>query len=90
MHTIKPFDKETFLEAVSSAKVLISLEEHSIYGGLGEMCASILSQEKISINFKILGIPDEYMINGSQSEVLDHYDMDPNKISELAKFLINK
>ena len=50
MHTIKPFDKETFLEAVSSAKVLISLEEHSIYGGLGEMCASILSQEKISIN----------------------------------------
>ena len=90
MHTIKPFDKETFLEAVSSAKVLISFEEHSIYGGLGEMCASILSQEKISINFKILGIPDEYMINGSQSEVLDHYDMDPNKISELAKFLINK
>jgi transketolase len=90
MHTIKPFDKEAFLEAVSNAKVLISLEEHSIYGGLGEMCASILSQEKISINFKILGIPDEYMINGSQSEVLDHYDMDPNKISELAKFLINK
>ena len=54
------------------------------------MCASILSQEKISINFKILGIPDEYMINGSQSEVLDHYDMDPNNVSELAKFLINK
>lgn len=90
MHTIKPFDKETFLEAVSSAKVLISLEEHSIYGGLGEMCASILSQEKISINFKILGIPDEYMINGSQSEVLDHYDMAPHKISNLAKALISK
>ena len=90
MHTIKPFDKETFLEAVSDAKVLISLEEHSIYGGLGEMCASILSQEKININFKILGIPDEYMINGSQSEVLDYYDMGPNKISELAKFLITR
>ena len=90
MLTIKPFDKETFLEAVSSAKVLISLEEHSIYGGLGEMCASILSQEKISIKFKILGIPDEYMINGSQSEVLDHYDMAPHKISNLAKALISK
>ena len=90
MHTIKPFDKETFLEAVSNAKVLISIEEHSIYGGLGEMCASILSQEKININFKILGIPDEYMINGSQSEVLDHYDMAPHKISNLAKALISK
>ena len=90
MHTIKPFDKETFLEAVSNAKVLISIEEHSIYGGLGEMCASIISQEKININFKILGIPDEYMINGSQSEVLDHYDMAPDKISNLAKALISK
>ena len=90
MHTIKPFDKETFLEAVSNAKVLISIEEHSIYGGLGEMCASIISQEKININFKILGIPDEYMINGSQSEVLDHYDMAPHKISNLAKALISK
>jgi transketolase len=90
MHTIKPFDKETFLEAVSKAKVLISIEEHSIYGGLGEMCASIISQEKININFKILGIPDEYMINGSQSEVLDHYDMAPHKISNLAKALISK
>ena len=90
MHTIKPFDKETFLEAVSNAKVLISIEEHSIYGGLGEMCASIISQEKINIKFKILGIPDEYMINGSQSEVLDHYDMAPHKISNLAKALISK
>jgi transketolase len=90
MHTIKPFDKETFLEAVSNAKVLISIEEHSIYGGLGEICASIISQEKININFKILGIPDEYMINGSQSEVLDHYDMAPHKISNLAKALISK
>ena len=54
------------------------------------MCGSILSQEKININFKILGIPDEYMINGSQSEVLDYYDMEPNKISELAKALMNR
>ena len=90
MPTIKPFDKETFLDAVSNAKVLISIEEHSIYGGLGEMCASIISQEKINIKFKILGIPDEYMINGSQSEVLDHYDMAPHKISDLAKALISK
>jgi transketolase len=90
MHTIKPFDKDTFLKAISNAKVLISLEEHSVYGGLGEMCASIIAQEKININFKILGIPDEYMINGSQSEVLDYYDMEPKKLSRLAKIMIDK
>ena len=69
MHTIKPFDEEAFLESISKAKVLISLEEHSIYGGLGEMCSSIIAQEKINIKFKILGIPDEYIINGSQADV---------------------
>ena len=90
MRTIKPFDKDTFLKAISNAKVLISLEEHSVYGGLGEMCASIIAQEKININFKILGIPDEYMINGSQSEVLDYYDMEPKKLSRLAKIMIDK
>jgi transketolase len=54
------------------------------------MCASIIAQEKININFKILGIPDEYMINGSQSEVLDYYDMEPKKLSRLAKIMIDK
>jgi len=88
MHTLKPFDKETFLEAILNQKVLISLEEHSVYGGLGEMCASVITQEKININYKILGIPDEYMVNGSQSDVLDHYGMSPEKLTNLAKSMI--
>ena len=40
--------------------------------------------------FKILGIPDEYMINGSQADVLDHYDMSPEKISDISKSLLNQ
>ena len=37
-----------------------------------------------------MGIPDEYMINGSQSDVLDHYDMKPEKLSIIAKKLLDK
>jgi len=88
MHTIKPFDQETFLTEARKAKVIVSLEEHSIYGGLGERCASLLAQNKINTNFKILGIPDEYMINGSQSDVLDHYNMSPEKISKIVLALL--
>ena len=85
MHTLKPFDEDTFIDSIQNAKALITLEEHSINGGLGEKCASIISQKNINISFKILGIPDEYMVNGSQSDVLDHYDMHPEKISNIAK-----
>ena len=88
MHTLKPFDENTFLESLKKSKALITLEEHSINGGLGEKCASIISQKRIQIPFKIIGIPDEYMINGSQSDVLDHYNMKPEKLSNIAKKML--
>ena len=89
MHTIKPFDSETFLKIAKKSKVIVSIEEHSEFGGLGEQCASLLAQNQININFKIIGIPDEYMVNGSQSDVLDHYNMSPEKIAKITKSLID-
>ena len=89
MHTIKPFDSETFLNIAKKSKVIVSIEEHSEFGGLGEQCASLLAQNQININFKIIGIPDEYMVNGSQSDVLDHYNMSPEKIANITKSLID-
>ena len=88
MHTIKPFDSNTFHQSIKKSKCLISLEEHSIYGGLGEQCASIIAQENLKIKLKILGIPDEYMVNGSQSDVLDYYGMSPEKIADTAQRLL--
>ena len=88
MHTIKPFDEEIFLNSISRVKAVISVEEHSVSGGLGEKCASVMMQKNIHLPFKILGFPDEYMVNGSQKDVLDHYNMSAEKISELAKKLI--
>ena len=89
MHTIRPFDESLFLESIKDTKGIIAIEEHSESGGLGEKCASILAQKKIMTNFKIIGFPDEYMVNGSQSDVLDHYNMAPKKLAEIAKKLIS-
>ena len=88
MHTIKPFDEELFLNSISKVKAVITIEEHSVSGGLGEKCASVLMQKNINLPFKILGFPDEYMVNGSQKDVLDYYNMSAEKISEIAKKLI--
>ena len=88
MHTIKPFDNDLFLDCLSKVKVLITAEEHSENGGLGEKCASIISQSRIKIPFKIIGFPDEYMVNGSQSDVLDYYNMSPQKLAKIAEDLL--
>ena len=88
MHTLKPFDYDLLLDSLSKVKAIISVEEHSESGGLGEKCASIISQHNIKIPFKIIGFPDEYMINGSQSDVLDHYNMSPAKLASIAENLI--
>ena len=89
MHTIKPFDEDLFLQSIKNTKGIITVEEHSESGGLGEKCASILAQKKIITNFKVIGFPDEYMVNGSQSDVLDYYNMSPKKLAEIAKNLIS-
>ena len=88
MHTIKPFDNDLFLDCLSKVKAVITVEEHSENGGLGEKCASIISQSNINIAFKIIGFPDEYMTNGSQSDVLDHYNMSPEKLAEVAEDIL--
>ena len=88
MHTLKPFDDNLLLDSLLKVKAIISVEEHSESGGLGEKCASIISQHNIKIPLKIIGFPDEYMINGSQSDVLDHYNMSPEKLANIAENLI--
>ena len=88
MHTIKPFDSDLFLDCLSKVKAVITVEEHSENGGLGEKCASIISQSNINIAFKIVGFPDEYMTNGSQSDVLDHYNMSPEKLAKIAEDIL--
>ena len=86
--TLKPFDLDLLLEILPTVRGIISVEEHSENGGLGEKCSSIISQSRIKIPFKIIGFPDEYMINGSQSDVLDYYNMSPEKLANIAENII--
>lgn len=88
MHTIKPLDYG-LLEAVGKeCKNIITIEEHSVYGGLGEACASFLMQKKLFVPMKIMGIPDEYTITGSQTEIFDHYGLSRDGIVKEALKLL--
>ena len=45
-------------------------------------------KNNIQLPLKILGFPDEYMVNGSQKDVLDYYKMSPEKIAEIAQIIL--
>jgi len=89
MHTIKPLDKEALLKAARHSKVVITVEEHSVLGGFGSTCASTLMQEGVWKPFKIIGIPDEYTVTGSQSEIFEHYGITPESLAETAVRLLH-
>src|SRR5207253_1162839 len=59
MHTVKPLDTDAVLSAGRECRALLTVEEHSVHGGLGEACAAALLQSGVSVPFRIVGIPDE-------------------------------
>ena len=84
MHTIKPLDTEAALNSAKKCKCVITVEEHSVSGGLGEACASLLYQEKIFKPFKIVAFPDEETVHGSQGEIFNHYGISEEGLYETA------
>jgi len=82
MHTIKPLDAELILQLAKDTSAILTVEEHSINGGLGEACASLLLQHRYNKPFKIMGIPDEYTVTGSQTEIFDHYGLSADGIAQ--------
>jgi len=88
MHTIKPLDYNLLADIASTGKPIITIEEHSVYGGLGEACASFLLQNNYRNQFKIIGIPDEYTVTGSQQEIFDHYGISEDGIAKTAMEMI--
>ena len=88
MHTIKPLDEAAVLQAATETHRVITVEEHSINGGLGEACASLLLQSGIQTRFKIVGLPDDHTVTGSQTEIFRHYGIDGPGLAATAKKLL--
>jgi len=88
MHTIKPLDCETVLQAARECRAVITVEEHSIHGGLGEACAAVLMQAGVRVPFRIIGIPDEDTVTGSQADIFRHYGISMEGLADRAQQLL--
>ena len=75
------------LKAAENVNAVLTIEEHSIYGGLGSMVAQIISRECPKKVYN-MALPDEPVITGSSKEVFEYYGMNSEGIRKKIKELI--
>mgnify|MGYP006137063125 FL=1 len=80
MHTIKPIDKNSINNACKNSKLIVSVEEHNIIGGLGSSIAEHLATVEKSPNLLIIGINDIYSKGGSYNFLKEKHGLSPDKI----------
>lgn len=89
MHTIKPLDEEAIIQAAGETGHIITVEEHSIFGGLGAAVAEVVVQHQL-VPMRIIGIPDEPAIAGKSSEVFKHYGIHTDNLKRVALEMLGK
>jgi transketolase len=89
-HTIKPIDKESILEAAGRAKLVVTLEEHNIFGGLGSATAEVLADAGLGVRLLRLGIPDLYVGVGEREDLLAKYGLDGASVARRVTEVLKK
>ncbi|MBR5925859.1 MAG: transketolase family protein, partial [Firmicutes bacterium] len=86
MHTIKPIDKAAILKAAKETGAIVTAEEHSIYGGLGSIVASVLA-ENYPCRLKMVAVKDSFGESGKADELLKKYGLTAKDIVKAVKSL---
>ncbi len=80
MHTIKPIDKEAIKAACDKSKMIVSVEEHNVLGGLGSSIAEYKATLSNSPKQLIIGVDDAYSKGGSYKFLQEKHGLTPDKI----------
>lgn len=89
MPTIKPLDKAAILKAAETTGVIVTAEEHSIYGGLGSAVAEVLVEEK-PVPMLRVGVKDRNSESGPNEEMLEKYEISPRHIVKAVQEVLKK
>ena len=82
--TIKPLDKELIVKVAKETGKVVTVEEHSVIGGLGSAVCEVLSQE-LPTKTKIMGVKDTFGQSGTPDELLKHYGLTVEDIVKTVK-----
>ena len=87
MATIKPLDKAAVLQAIEATGAILTVEEHTIIGGLGSAVAEVIAESNMLVRFTRLGIPDTYTLAAPYAELQRYYSLDGEGIAGKARAL---
>jgi transketolase len=91
MHTIKPFDAEAVKAAALETGMIMTVEEHSIIGGIGSCVAEVIADNNLDCQFKRHGIYDEYVLIGPPNALYAHYNLNAEGVAkEIRNFVSSK
>ncbi|GAA5060626.1 transketolase family protein [Nocardia callitridis] len=86
--TIKPLDEAAILAAVAEDRLILTLENHSVVGGLFESVAALLVRSGVGRRVTPVGLPDEFLIAGALPTLYDRYGVSTTKIIERVRALL--
>jgi len=85
MATIKPLDRNAVLAAASRSRILMSVEEHNVLGGLGSAVAEVLADEGTGVRLVRHGINDEFSLIAPPAHLYAHYQLDAAGVEKVAR-----
>lgn len=80
MHTIKPIDKEAIIAAVKDTRRIITVEDHSVIGGLGSAVGEVIAESGKGCAFRKLGLQDKFSAIGLHEDLMAMHEIDTNGI----------
>ena len=87
VHTVKPIDSECVTEWARKCGRVVTVEEHSVIGGLGDAVAGVL-MGKVDCAFRKIGVQDQFGQSGKAWEVLAEYGLTAPQIAESIKEMV--
>ncbi|MDE6364248.1 MAG: transketolase [Lachnospiraceae bacterium] len=89
IHTLKPIDKELIMKAIEETKKIITIEDHSVIGGLGSAVAEIIAESGKGVAFKRIGLHDFSKGYGSYAQVKELNGIGTGQIIDSVKMLLS-
>jgi transketolase len=87
LHTIKPIDEEIIIKAAKETGLIITAEEHQIFGGLGSAVAEVVVRHH-PVRMEFIGMKDRFGESGKPEELMEKYGMKAHHIADKVKKII--
>lgn len=85
IHTIKPIDKDLIVELAKTHNRIVTVEEHTVIGGLGSAVAEVMAEHPTSCGLQRIGMEDVFGRSGKPADLLEYYGLNAKSIAEKIK-----